>query len=47
MYRRKPLILFIPDGNNPKIKNIFRDDYIKLINDMNQNKFKVENLFLV
>jgi CDP-glycerol glycerophosphotransferase (TagB/SpsB family) len=45
MYRRKPFILFIPDGNDPKIKNIYRDDYIRLINDMNQNKFKVENLF--
>jgi len=45
MYRRKPFILFVPDGNDPKIKDIYTDDYIKLINDMNQNKFKVENLF--
>ena len=45
MYRRKPFILFIPDGNDPKIKDIYTDDYIKLINDMYQKKYKVENLF--
>ena len=45
MYRRKPFILFVPDGNDPKIKDIYTDDYVKLINDMNQKKFKVENLF--
>lgn len=40
MYRRKPFILFVPDGNDPKIKNIYSDDYIKLINDMNQKNSK-------
>jgi CDP-glycerol glycerophosphotransferase (TagB/SpsB family) len=45
MYRRKPFILFVPDGNDPKIKDIYTDDYVILINDMNQKKFKVENLF--
>ena len=44
MYRRKPFILYVPDGNDPEIKKIYTDDYINLINDMNQKKFKVENL---
>jgi len=45
MYRRKPFILFVPDGNDPKINTIYSNDYIKLIKNMNKKKFKVENLF--
>ena len=45
MYRRKPFILFVPDGNDPKINTIYTNDYIKLIKNMNKKKFKVENLF--
>ena len=44
MYRRKPFILYVPDGKDRNIKYMYTDDYIKLIHDMNQNKFKVENL---
>ena len=32
MYRRKPIIIFIPDANDPQIKYNYRKDYIDLIN---------------
>ena len=44
MYRRKPFILYVPDGQDKNIKKIYAYEYIKLINDMNLKKFKVENL---
>ena len=43
MYRQKPFIIYVPDGNEPRIKNIYTDDYISLIERMNKGEFKIEN----
>ena len=43
MYRNKPFILFIPDEKDPNITNIYSEDYIQLIERMNNGTFKIEN----
>ena len=43
MYRRKPIIIYVPDSNDPKIKEFYTDDYVSLIERMNNKTFLVEN----
>ena len=43
MYRRKPIVLYVPDSNDNLISEIYMDDYIQLINSMEEGKFLVEN----
>ena len=43
MYRKKPFIIYVPDSNDPKINDIYTDDYVSLINRMKRGEFNVEN----
>ena len=43
MYRNKPFIIYVPDSNDPNITRIYSDDYIQLIERMNNGTFKTEN----
>ena len=45
IYRRKPYIIYIPDANDPKIKKIYKKDYVELIGSMKNGKIKFENKF--
>ena len=44
IYRKKPYIIFIPDGNDPNIKDIYRYSYYKIINSFKNNEFQFENI---
>ena len=43
MYREKPFVIYVPDSNDPNITDIYTDDYIQLIDRMNNGTFKTEN----
>lgn len=45
MYRRKPFIIYIPDANEPDIKNIYKEDYYYLIESLKNGTFYFENKF--
>ena len=45
IYRRKPFILYIPDANDPDIKNIYDDDYYQLIESLKNDTIYFENKF--
>ena len=45
MYRRKPFILYIPDSNDPDIRNIYFKDYSQLIESLKNGTFYFENTF--
>ena len=45
MYRRKPFIIYVPDSNDPKIKDIYTKDYYELIESMNNGTIYFENKF--
>ena len=45
MYRGKPIIIFVPDSNEPNLDLLYTDDYSKLIEDMNRRKYHLENHF--
>ena len=45
IYRRKPFIIYVPDSDEPNIRIIYKKDYYDLIDFMNNNKFKFENVF--
>ena len=45
IYRKKPYIIFIPDVNDPKIKEIYEKDYFKLIESTKKGKINFENIF--
>ena len=45
MYRRKPFIIYIPDANEPHIKNIYKEDYYYLIESLKNGTFYFENKF--
>jgi len=45
MYRRKPFIIYIPDANDSNIKNIYKEDYIQLIDALQNGTFYFENKF--
>ena len=46
MYRRKPIIIYIPDGNDPDIKNIYNNQYYTLIKLVKDGNIFFENKFL-
>jgi CDP-glycerol glycerophosphotransferase (TagB/SpsB family) len=43
MYRRKPIVIYVPDLNDKNINEIYTDDYIRLINTMDKGNFQIEN----
>ena len=45
MYRRKPYILYIPDANDPNLRNIYFNDYSQLIESLKNRTFYFENTF--
>ena len=45
IYRRRPFIIFIPDSNDPTIKNKYNKNYFKLIENMKNNKIQFENKY--
>ena len=45
MYRRKPYILYIPDANDPNLRNIYFNDYSQLIESLKNGTFYFENTF--
>ena len=45
MYRRKPIIIYIPDVDEPNIKLIYKIRYYKLIKRMKNDKIKFANKF--
>ena len=46
MYRKKPYILFIPDLNDPIIKDIYTSDYYNIIESFKNGTIIFENIFL-
>ena len=45
IYRRKPFIIYIPDANDSKIKNIYKKNYYELIECLKNDTIKFENKF--
>ena len=43
MYREKPFVIYVPDSNDPNITDVYTDDYIQLIDRMNNGTFKTAN----
>ena len=45
IYRRKPFIIYVPDSDDPKIKDIYTRDYYELIESMKNRTIYFENIF--
>ena len=45
IYRRMPYIIYIPDSNDPQIKNIYRKDCFEFIHSIKNDSIKFENKF--
>ena len=45
MYRRKTFIIYVPDSNDTKIKDIYTKYYYELIESMNNGTIYFENKF--
>ena len=45
MYRKKPFIIYVPDSNDPKIKEIYTKDYYELIESLNNGTIYFENKY--
>ena len=45
MYRNKPFIIYIPDGNDPQNKEIYKKDYYELIELLKNGTIYFENKF--
>ena len=45
MYRSKPFIIYIPDGNDPKIEEIYINEYYELIQLMKNGSIYFENKY--
>ena len=45
MYREKPFIIYIPDSNKSQNINNYFNEYVKLIQDLKDDKIKFENKF--
>ena len=44
MYRNKPFIIYLPDGDDPLIDQLYTNDYINLIKRMNNREFNIANI---
>ena len=44
MYRGKPFIIYLPDGNDPLVDDLYTPDYINLIHRMNKRQFNITNI---
>lgn len=45
IYRKKPFIIYIPDGNDPQIKDIYENEYYDLIQSLKNGTIIFENIF--
>ena len=45
IYRRKPFVIFIPDANDPDIKDIYKKDYYELIECMKNGTIEFMNKY--
>ena len=45
VYQRKPIIIYIPDSEDPNIKDKYDDDYYNLINNMKNGTIQFENKY--
>jgi len=45
IYQRKPIIIYIPDSEDPNIKDNYDDDYYNLINSMKNGTLYFENKY--
>ena len=45
MYRGKPFIIFIPDGEDPQLKEIYKNDYYELIKSLKNGTIYFENKY--
>ena len=45
IYRKKPYVIFIPDGNDIRIKFDYTIDYYEIINSFKNGKFHFENIY--
>ena len=45
MYRRKPIIIYIPDAYDPNIKKIYTYEYYNLIEQMKNGTIYFENKY--
>ena len=45
IYRRKPFIIYIPDANDPEIKNLYTKNYYELIQSMKNGSIEFENKY--
>ena len=43
--RKKPFIMYIPDGNDPKLKYIYTRNYYWIIKSIKKGKFKFKNIY--
>ena len=46
IFRKKPFIIYIPDADDPNIKDIYTSDYFGLIESMKKKEIKFENVFI-
>ena len=45
IYRKKPFIIYIPDANDPEIKNLYKKNYYELIESMKNGSIEFENKY--
>ena len=45
IYQKKPVIIYIPDYNDPKIKELYSEDYYNLIKSISNETIYFENKF--
>ena len=43
MYRKKPIIIYIPDSEDKFLNELYDDDYLNIINSLKNNSIKFEN----
>ena len=46
MYRKKPIIIYIPDANDPNIKNNYKEAYFQYIHSLKNGKMYFENNYV-
>ena len=46
MYRKKPIIIYIPDANDPNITKYYERHYVEYIKSLKNGKIYFENIFL-
>ena len=45
MYRKKPIIIFIPDSEDKCLNELYDEDYLNIINGLKNDSIEFENKF--